>query len=251
MALKILITAVLLLLVAVAVGWYWIAHSERIWGNLSKIKGPLVVFDFDGTICPSYPLLIQQINAMARKYKLRKISPDQAEPFRNMSPQAMIQAVGASMWQLPFFLRRARLNVQECILALEPVPGIIETLQQLKTHGFSLGILSSNSQKNIHAYLKKYQISCFDFVYTSQNIFGKDKHLKKILQQTGLQPERDQLIYIGDEIRDIEAAKKAYFKNIGVTWGYNSPHILQQSKPDFVCEKPDHLLSWILTNTNP
>jgi phosphoglycolate phosphatase-like HAD superfamily hydrolase len=49
------------------------------------------------------------------------------------------------------------------------------------------------------------------------------------------------VFYIGDETRDIEAAKKAGIKSIAVTWGYNTKAILDNSNPDFLCESTDAL----------
>ena len=50
-------------------------------------------------------------------------------------------------------------------------------------------------------------------------------------------------VYVGDETRDIEAAKRAGFISIGVPWGYDSLRLIQKSCPDFIAETPRQLLS--------
>lgn len=75
-------------------------------------------------------------------------------------------------------------------------------------------------------------------------MFGKSRLLKKLMKEKKI-PHADP-IYIGDEIRDVEAAKKAGIKVIGVTWGYNTKMALLTSHPDHVVEKPEELKSIIL-----
>lgn len=226
--------------------WYHTAHNETISGDFTKVKDPLVIFDFDGVICPSYSLFMGQVNALADEYKIKKVSQSQVEQFREMPLQAILKSLNVSMIKLPFILKRVKRNVQEQLLELKPVPGIVEVLQALQAEGISLGVLTSNSEKNVRSYFKRYGIDVFDFIYAGNNVFGKHKNLKKILKKTNLNLKQHQLIYIGDEIRDIQAAKKVLLANIGVTWGYNSKSFLEQSNPDFICEEPAALFSVVL-----
>jgi phosphoglycolate phosphatase len=59
------------------------------------------------------------------------------------------------------------------------------------------------------------------------------------LKQQNLRLE--QAIYVGDEIRDIEAAKRSNIKVIAVSWGFNSKEILAQHEPDFLIDEPKQL----------
>ncbi len=240
-----------LIAMVLTASWYWIAHKTTFWGSWPQSKSPLVIFDFDGTICPSYPLFIDQVNCLADEYCLRKIKTEEMEEFRNMLPKAMMKTLNVSLFKLPFLLRKARRNVQNQLLELEPIPGIVEVLQELKRRRYSLGILTSNSSENVLLYLKKYKIDFFDFIYSGNNVFGKEKHLTAILKKTHLNPMKDQVIYIGDETRDIEAAQKALITSIGVTWGYNSFNLLQEHAPDFLSETPSQLLLLIDSCTFP
>ena len=42
--------------------------------------------------------------------------------------------------------------------------------------------------------------------------------------------------YVGDETRDIEAAKTAGVKSIAVTYGMNTKDVLQKSEPDIITD---------------
>ena len=71
-------------------------------------------------------------------------------------------------------------------------------------------------------------------------IFGKSRGIEKLINK--LQCPRANSIYIGDETRDIEAARKVDIKSIAVTWGYNTEKVLVTYKPDCIARKPEDLL---------
>ena len=50
------------------------------------------------------------------------------------------------------------------------------------------------------------------------------------------------MVYVGDEVRDIKAAKKARVRVIAVTWGLNSRKILEKEHPDYLVDRPQELL---------
>ena len=49
------------------------------------------------------------------------------------------------------------------------------------------------------------------------------------------------IVYIGDEVRDVEAAKAMGVKIVSVTWGFQSKQILERGEPDYIAEKPKEL----------
>jgi len=55
-----------------------------------------------------------------------------------------------------------------------------------------------------------------------------------------LNPE--EVIYVGDETRDIEASQKINIKVIVVSWGFNSRTVLAEHNPDFLIHQPQELI---------
>ena len=100
--------------------------------------------------------------------------------------------------------------------------------------------MEDDPKKDIKVFLKNNGLNFFGFIYTESNLFGKGRALNNLLIKHRLDPE--ETIYIGDEVRDIEAAKKAGIKIISVSWGFNSAKLLQKAKPDFLINKPKELL---------
>lgn len=226
--------------------WYRISNQETLQGNLSKLTNPVVIFDFDGTICPSYHLFIDELNILSDSYGHRKIQDEERESLRDLSAKEVLRFLGISSWTLPFLIKKLRHNVQTHILELKPVQGMPNILRELKGQGVSMGILTSNSEENVLAWLKIHNLNLFDFIYTGNNLFGKDKHLTVITNKI---PNASQIniYYVGDEVRDIEAAHQAHLKGIAVTWGYNSQKILLAANPDYLFTEAKDLASLLIT----
>jgi phosphoglycolate phosphatase-like HAD superfamily hydrolase len=48
-------------------------------------------------------------------------------------------------------------------------------------------------------------------------------------------------VYVGDEVRDIVAARKAGVDVAAVSWGYNTREVLAKHEPDYLIERPELL----------
>ncbi len=197
-----------------------------------------LIFDFDGTICDSLETVVEIVNSQLSKYGK---PPATAKLVRKLGIKKIISESKISKMQIPKLIKYGREKMSEVILSLETFPGLIEVIVELsKLH--TLGILTTNSEENARKFLSINNLSkYFSFVHSELNLFGKHKKLKKILSEYSLAPE--QTCYVGDETRDIEAAKKVGIKSIAVTWGYESREILSKLEPDMIIEKPEGLLA--------
>jgi phosphoglycolate phosphatase len=128
-------------------------------------------------------------------------------------------------------------NIQD----IKPIPGIESILNQIILMDYQLGIVSSNSEENIRKFLQKHQWhNLFEIICCGTTIFGKAQVLNKLLRTQTLAAE--EVIYVGDETRDIDAAKMVNIKVIAVTWGFNSRSILAEHDPDFLIDRPEEIL---------
>ena len=59
--------------------------------------------------------------------------------------------------------------------------------------------------------------------------------------------QKENILYVGDTIGDIEASRKAGIRVAAVTWGYNTKESLEAAKPDFLISQPEELLNIIKT----
>lgn len=206
-----------------------------------KGDGKVIIFDFDGTIADSFELVLAISNRLASEFGYSPALPEDVRRLKNLSSREILQQAKVPFFRLPFLLRRLRLELNREISTLNPIPGIKEALQELKQQGHLLGIVTSNSVENVAAFLAVQEMEhLFDFIGSGLTLFGKGKVIQRILKQQRLDPAM--VIYVGDETRDIEAARKIQIQVIAVSWGFNSREVLAEQKPDFLISHPSQLI---------
>lgn len=201
---------------------------------------PAIIFDFDGTIADSFGVIKNILLNLSDDFGYKKPTDKQINLLRTKHPKEIMRILGLSYFKLPFLIHRVDKEIQRQIAAVKPIEGIKEVLIQLKSQHYLLGMVTSANEKNVSAFLKNNDLEVFDFIQTGSSIFGKARILKKVLKKQKI--GKKEVLYVGDEIRDIEAARKVGIKMIAVTWGFNNREGLQQFHPDVLIDTPSELL---------
>jgi phosphoglycolate phosphatase len=160
--------------------------------------------------------------------------------LKSQGVKETLRSAKIPFWKLPLLLKRVREEQAKRIGQTVVFEGIKDVLQKLRKAGLTLGILTSNSEENVEKMLGINDLAIFDFIISKSSLFGKARILRTIIKEKKLDPEG--VYYIGDEVRDIEAARGAKIKSIAVTWGYDDASLLSQFKPDFIISKPESFL---------
>lgn len=198
------------------------------------------IFDFDGTIADTLERIFSICNELSSQYGYRSISRDQIDEVRNMSASQLFEFVGVARFKVPIILSKGKKLLYQDVQSIQPIPGMTEVIRETRNRVSTLGILTSNSKENVHAFLKANDLEVFDFISTVSKLSGKAKNLKAILRTFALKP--NDVVYVGDELRDIKAARKAHVAAAAVTWGFNSLSSLKAKDPDYLFETPRELL---------
>jgi phosphoglycolate phosphatase-like HAD superfamily hydrolase len=199
-----------------------------------------IIFDFDGTIADTLETIVKIYNNIAPDYNCKLIKREDDKRLRAQRPQDVLDFCGVSSWRLPFLLLRIRKELKNHIRNVKLVDGIKESILEIKRLGYELGILTSNSKDNVNIFFEINGLeSIFDFVHSEKSYFRKERMLKKILKSRKI--HENEVVYIGDETRDIEASRKARIEVIAVSWGFNSKEILKGFGPDYLIDKPEEL----------
>ena len=193
-------------------------------------------FDFDGTLADTVPLIVGAVNRLLKEGGEEEIGDDIIEELKNKGVRKMVKRMNISLLKMFFISRRVRVEMSKEIKKAKVKEGIKDVLEELSKRGYILGILTSNSRRNVVEFLKESDLPLFDFIITS-SIFGKKRKIKKI-------KKRGEVVYIGDEIRDVEAGKGAGVSTIAVTWGVNSEESLLSANPDMVAREPKDILNF-------
>lgn len=202
-----------------------------------------IAFDFDGTLVDSKEVFLDIFNQIAEKRGFQKLNAGNIEYLRTLSITERCNFLKVPLYKVPFIAIEFLKDYKKSIDRLVLIDGIREVLEQLHNQGLELVIISSNSEKNIRTFLDLQGINCIRQIFCSSNIFGKESLIRKFLKSSGL--NASEVIYIGDEVRDIEACRKAGIPIIWVNWGYDLREITEPHKPDFIAEKPSDIVQII------
>jgi HAD superfamily hydrolase (TIGR01509 family) len=200
----------------------------------------VIIFDFDGTLADTIDILLSITNRLSAEFGFKSATKEELAQLSNLNSWQILQYSGISIFKFPLLIRRLKAELHSEVPHIQLFPGIKEVLLELKKRGFQLGIITSNSRENVLAALEKNGLQdTFTFIY-SGSTFGKHKVINKWLRIENINPEK--VVYVGDEIRDIDAAKKTGIKVIAVGWGFNSPQALAAQNPNFLIERPQELI---------
>jgi phosphoglycolate phosphatase len=188
----------------------------------------LAIFDFDGTLADSLPWFRASFQDMITRFDLAPVGDDEMEGLRAMSARQIMARLNVSMSQLPAIVSDMRMRKLAAASGISLFEGIPALLSELQRAGLKIAIVSSDSEASVRQVLG---LSCslitrFD---CGASIFGKHRKFQRVARTLGA--TSSETICIGDEIRDIEAARAAGMHSGAVTWGYALPTTLQAAGP--------------------
>ncbi len=190
----------------------------------------LVIFDFDGTIADTFPWVVENLSYLAKKYHLREPSRSEIEHFRGFNMTEVIKQLKVPAWKVPLITTDIQNRMHKQIDKISLFKGIPDMFRSLHKHDITVGIASSNSKQNIEKVIGPEISKMIDFFDCGISLNGKDKKLTKILSGSGVAVENS--LYVGDEVRDIEATKRINMPFGAVSWGYAKVEALQALGPD-------------------
>jgi HAD superfamily hydrolase (TIGR01549 family) len=198
-----------------------------------------LIFDFDGTIADTLSAIVRLVNEHAKEINIKPLDETDVDELRGMSNLDIIKKYKVPLLKVPYLVLRAQKELNHRIGEMSLFPGVKELVFDLKRRGIRLGILTSNSRENVQKFLKAHDLDVFDFIHAEQNFFGKNWALLHLLKKFNL--KKEEVIYVGDEVRDIEACQKVSVPVIAVSWGFHRRKLLQDKLPTYLVDSPDEI----------
>jgi phosphoglycolate phosphatase len=213
---------------------------------MKKIK--YVIFDFDGTIADTLPFSFQKFLEMTRLLNIEDLTDKEIiKEIRSKSYQELLKDNFKRSWlKIPFVInviKNMQVELEKEMHNIKFFSGMKKFLFNLKKEGYKLAIISSNRVENINKFIKHNNLDIFDFVHGKTDLFGKSGYLGKFL--TDFKLDKSEVVYVGDEIRDVEACKKTGIKIIGVSWGLHTVEALNKAGVDHIVGKPSEIFGII------
>ena len=197
-----------------------------------------IIFDFDGTLANTLSISHRVLNELSLKYKFRWVSEEELAQLKELPARQVLNSLGIPWYKVPFVISEGKKRVQKQISEIRLQDSYMQIIREIKAK-CKMGIVTSNSKKNVELFLHNNQLSDFDFIHGDSKIFGKDKALKRVIKNHKL--SLNNTLLIGDEVRDILAARKVGIAVASVAWGYNTVEALKSHSPNYFAQTLDEM----------
>jgi phosphoglycolate phosphatase len=205
----------------------------------------LAIFDLDGTLVDSFPWFLRTINDVADRFGFRRVADEDVEGLRHASTREILARLEVPLWKLPAIARYARRLKGDAAEEISLFPGVEAMLRTLAGNGVQLALVTSDSEANARQKLGA-SAALFSHFDCAASLFGKPGKVRRVIRRAGAEPGR--VISIGDEVRDIEAARAVGVACGAVCWGYAAPAALRARQPDYMFARIDEITDTLCRN---
>lgn len=199
----------------------------------------LLIFDLDGTLADTFDLSLDVFDEAAALYRFDPFDRSNLDYLRTLDARSILQYHRVPAWKLPVIVQTARKLMERRVEAVRLFAGIESTIADLHDRGATLALLSSNSRTNAMRVLGHEMASHFDYLECGVSVFGKRAKLRNLLARSGFAAA--DAIFIGDEIRDAQAANRVGITFGAVGWGYTAIEALLKMGAGEYFSSPDEL----------
>ena len=206
------------------------------------------IFDLDGTIANTLADLTTAINATRKYYGLDEVDEEFILKFVNGDTVTFILACIPDIPkdEIENGVAVYKRTYSKCYLEkTKPYDGIKESLEELKKSGIKLAVFSNKSDEYVKMMADELFGGIFDITLGSGIFPSKpapDGALD-ILDRFGV--SSDEAVYIGDSDVDVETAKNANMRAVGVSLGYRGHAFLEALGGCDVVDTPDEMVAII------
>jgi phosphoglycolate phosphatase len=199
----------------------------------------LAIFDFDGTLADNAAWFRSVVNDVARRYVFRQVTDAELESLRGQPSAAIIRYFGIPMWKMPAIANDMRQLMARDADQIGLFDGVDALLSSLTESGVTIAIVTSNAEANVRRILGERNARQISHYACGASLFGKAAKFRSVIRAAKVGPGR--AIGIGDEARDLAAARKAGLAAGAVDWGYATVDLLRAQQPDYLFTSMDEI----------
>ncbi|MFT3756602.1 MAG: phosphoglycolate phosphatase [Pseudoxanthomonas sp.] len=209
------------------------------------------LFDLDGTLLDSAPDMLATVNRMREARGMPPMALEEIRPHVSRGSRAMSAAafpdfpLDRILELVPEFLGIYQQQIGKHSRLFD---GVADMLDALECNGTTWGIVTNKPEYLARDILPQlgWETRCAVLI-GGDTLAEKKPHplpLQVAAQRIGALPA--QCVYVGDDLRDIQAAQAAGMRSIAVLWGYRLP---EESPADWgadvMVEDPEQLISTV------
>lgn len=185
-----------------------------------------IFFDLDGTLADTAPDLGGALNRVRAEEGLSPLPLHQLRPVVSQGVRGLLR-VGFSLHpedsDYPALQERVLAHYEQAICAETTLfPGIGELLDRIEAQGMPWGIITNKRARYTEPLVRALQLNERAIAVVSGDTAGVPKPAPEPMlyacHAAGVKPEN--CWYVGDDLRDIQAAHAANMRAIAAAWGY-------------------------------
>lgn len=208
---------------------------------------PVVLFDFDGTLADTIPLIVDSYRHTLATSGLPEVDELEVRSWIGRPLQPVFeQRYPGRGDELTDVYREWNLAHHDELI--RPVAGIPELLRQLRDNGVRLGVVSSKRTETVEQGLRAVGLDAAISVLAGMDdtTSHKPDPAPLLHAATTLGARPSDCVYVGDADVDILAARAAGMGSVGVTWGAGQAAVLRGLRPDAVVDNTSRLREVLL-----
>jgi len=186
-----------------------------------------VLFDLDGTLADTAPDLAAAVNRLRADQGLEPMPLAQLRPFASAGARGLVHAgFGVKPGDSEYAsLREAFLEfyAERPCVETRLFPGIAELLEECARRSIAWGVVTNKATRFTERILSALGLAphCVVCGDTTPHLKPHPAPMLLAAEQLAL-PAKD-CLYLGDDLRDIQAARAAGMRAVAVGWGYHHP----------------------------
>ncbi len=209
------------------------------------MRFPVVLFDLDGTVIDSGPMIVSSMKHAARTVLGREI-PEELLSAAVGGPGLVAQMQALDPGRVDELVEAYRAHNEPLHDELEAFWEIVEVLPRLRDEGRRLGIVTAKRRATVRlAFDRLPELERnFEVVVTAQDTERDKPDPAPLLHAASqLGAASSDCAYVGDSPFDVRAAKAAGMHAVAVTWGgIHTRNRLEEEGPDAVVDSAEELL---------
>lgn len=210
----------------------------------------LVIFDLDGTLLNTIGDLGNSTNYALQK---KGYPPHPLQAYNYMVGNGVWKlmeraAPDASEKEIDDLLMDFRAHYdQHCLDSTQPYPGIPELLRELTDRGIAVAVATNKYQTAAEKIIRHF-FPDIPFVAIKGQVPDRpvkpDPSVDFAILLEHPTPKKD-VVHVGDSAVDIETARRACVRSVGVTWGFRPVSELRKAFADHVVSSPAEILKYV------
>ena len=217
------------------------------------MENQLIIFDLDGTLLNTIGDLAVGCDHMLSLRGLPTHSYEEYCTFVGNGIMRLVERALPEELRTEEYVKAARRDFVEFYIDnidnhTVPYEGMVELVEQLQTKGAKLAVASNKFQAGTEKLIRKFfpTIEGVEICGNREGVPLKPDTalVDMIIEKAGV--ERKNCTMVGDSAVDIQTARNAAIRSVGVSWGFRSREELEQAGADHIADTVEELTTLLL-----